>query len=82
MFRDFRKTRLNNSWNLNVRNYLEETIQTPPLALQPMPSSQILTSSLPGNTTTAMSNGLTPVENALLSEEEKQIRLRSRGITT
>jgi len=29
-----------------------------------------------------MSNGLTPVENALLSEEEKQIRLRSRGITT
>ena len=47
-----------------------------------MPSSQILTSSLPGNTTTAMSNGLTPVENALLSEEEKQIRLRSRGITT
>ena len=80
MFRDFRKTRLNSSWNLNVRNYLEETVQTPPLASQPMPSSQILTSSLPGNTTTAMSNGLTPVENALLSEEEKQIRLRSRGL--
>ena len=74
MFRDFRKTRLDSSWNLNVRNYLEETVQTPPLALQPMPSSQILTSSLPGNTTTAMSNGLTPVENALLSEEEKQIK--------
>tara|TARA_Y100000385_G_C12987939_1_gene591508 strand:+ start:1 stop:1161 length:1161 start_codon:yes stop_codon:yes gene_type:complete len=80
MFRDFRKTRLNGSWNLNVKNYLEETVQTPPLALQPMPSSQILTSSLPGNTTNAMSNGLTPVENALLSEEEKQIKLRSRGL--
>jgi len=45
-----------------------------------MPSSQILTSSLPGNTTNAMLNGLTPVENALLSEEEKQIKLRSRGL--
>jgi len=27
-------------------------------------------------------NGLTTSENALLSEEEKQIRLRQRGITT
>ena len=25
--------------------------------------------------------GLTPVEQALLSEEEKQIRLRNRGLT-
>jgi len=25
-------------------------------------------------------NGLTPTENALLSEEEKMIKLRSRGI--
>ena len=28
----------------------------------------------------AMNQGLTPTENALLSEEEKQIRLRSRGL--
>ena len=27
-----------------------------------------------------MNQGLTPVENALLSEEEKQIRLRQRGL--
>jgi hypothetical protein len=27
-----------------------------------------------------MNQGLTPTENALLSEEEKQIRLRQRGL--
>jgi len=27
-----------------------------------------------------MTNGLTPTENALLSEEEKIIRLRQRGL--
>ena len=28
----------------------------------------------------AMNQGLTPIENALLSEEEKQIKLRQRGL--
>jgi hypothetical protein len=27
-----------------------------------------------------MNQGLTPIENALFSEEEKQIRLRQRGL--
>jgi len=30
--------------------------------------------------TGTMNQGLTPTENALLSEEEKQIRLRQRGL--
>jgi hypothetical protein len=29
-----------------------------------------------------MASGLTPIENALLSEEEKMIKLRQRGMIT
>jgi len=46
---------------------------------QPMPNAQVLQTAqmqAPG----AMNQGLTPTENALLSEEEKQIRLRQRGL--
>ena len=38
-----------------------------------MPNAQVLQPQAPGN---IMATGLTPVENALLSDEEKQIRLR------
>ena len=42
-----------------------------------MPSNQVIQMSQAlGN----MNQGLTPVENALLSEEEKMIRLRQRGL--
>jgi len=44
-----------------------------------MPSQDVIQTSAiqaPGS----MNQGLTPTENALLSEEEKQIRLRSRGL--
>jgi hypothetical protein len=53
--------------------------ETPPLPLQPMPNQQVVqTAALPASGATM--NGLTPTENALLSEEEKMIKLRSRGI--
>ena len=42
-----------------------------PQVIQPQPMAQA-----PGN----LNQGLTNTENALLSEEEKQIRLRSRGL--
>jgi hypothetical protein len=49
--------------------------ETPPLPTTPMPNQQVVqTAALP------VMNGLTPTENALLSEEEKMIKLRSRGI--
>jgi len=41
----------------------------PEVVQPPMPQ-------VPGN----MNQGLTPTENALLSDEEKQIRLRQRGL--
>jgi hypothetical protein len=44
-----------------------------------MPSNKcIQTSAMPAPGT--MNQGLTAVENALLSDEEKQIRLRQRGL--
>ena len=55
---------------------------TSPLSLgmppQPMPNVSILTS--PVNQVAGLQNGLTPSENALLSESEKQMRLRQRGL--
>ena len=45
---------------------------------QPMPAPNIVPQQ-PVQFSTA--TGLTPTENALLSEEEKQIRLRQRGFT-
>jgi hypothetical protein len=45
----------------------------------PMPNQQVVqTAAIPA--AGAMNQGLTPTENALLSEEEKQIKLRSRGL--
>ena len=62
---------------LDINNYLLPEVQTPPLPIQPMPNAQVLQPQAPGN---IMNTGLTPVENALLSDEEKQIRLRQRGL--
>lgn len=50
-------------------------IPTPPLPEQPQPNPQIVsTPPMP------MQSGLTTTENALLSDEEKAIRLRQRGV--
>jgi hypothetical protein len=53
--------------------------QTPPLPDTPMPNQQVIqTAMMPASG--VMNQGLTATENALLSEEEKQIRLRQRGL--
>ena len=50
-----------------------------PLPDTPAPNAQVIqTAALPASG--AINQGLTATENALLSEEEKQIRLRSRGL--
>jgi len=67
---------------IDLNDYLIDTSPMGPAALpqQPMPSPQVIQPQpmvqAPGN----MNQGLTPTENALLSEEEKQIRLRQRGL--
>ena len=45
---------------------------------QPMPQQGVVQSPQPAQV--SMNTGLTPTENALLSDEEKQIRLRQRGL--
>ena len=56
---------------------LEEsnTSMVPPLPEQPMPNAAIVQSPPPVTQT-----GLTPAEQALLSEEEKMMKLRDRGL--
>jgi hypothetical protein len=65
---------------IDLNDYLIDTSPVGPAALppQPMPSPQVVQTmpQAPG----IMNQGLTPTENALLSEEEKQIRLRQRGL--
>ena len=65
---------------IDLNDYLIDTSPIGPAALppQPMPNPQVVQTmpQAPG----IMNQGLTPTENALLSEEEKQIRLRQRGL--
>ena len=59
----------------------QQVTQVPPLPPQPSPNPQIVTPPMPLMTQMPASNqGLTPTENALLSESEKQIRLQNRGL--
>ena len=69
--------KLNQEFNINVEDYLLENPKTSvlPLPEQSMPNPEIMQASLPTN-----QNGLTVTEQALLSDEEKMIRLRDRGL--
>ena len=64
-----------------------ETDQTSKLQTPPLPKNVTETAVSPevvnsGQQMAALDNGLTMAENALLSEEEKMIKLRSRGMLT
>ena len=86
MERDMIKLRLNDDFNLDINNYL--------LRLPADQSSELITPQLPTSVTdtavapavvnpqpmTQLNNGLTMAENALLSEEEKMIKLKQRGL--
>jgi len=89
--RDLRGLSLDGNFDINVNEYLQPEIQTPPLpqtVTSAQPNNQVITQgqailnqgmNAQANLT---SNGLTASENALLNEEEKQMRLKQRGITT
>ena len=64
---------------LDINNYLLPEIETPLLPQTPVPSAEILQQAQ-AQASGMAPNGLTPTENALLSEEEKQITLRNRGL--
>jgi hypothetical protein len=68
-------------FQLELENFIPDTDPQGQSALPPqvMPSQEVIQTAAvqaPG----AMNQGLTATENALLSEEEKQIRLRQRGL--
>jgi hypothetical protein len=67
---------------IDLNDYLIDTSPMGPAALppQPMPNPQVVQPQPMVQATGTMNQGLTPTENALLSEEEKQIRLRQRGL--
>mgnify|MGYP003673787895 CR=1 FL=1 len=86
MQNDFREIELEDTFNLNLDEYLEDTgsiaesLGIGNIGQTPMPNQGVIqTSQLQGSGNTT-SEGLTPTELALLSPEEQQIRLRQRGL--
>jgi hypothetical protein len=73
----FDEQKLNKPFVINEEDYLikPETSAVAPLPEQPMPNPAIIQSPPPTTQT-----GLTPTEQALLSEEERMIALRNRGL--
>tara|TARA_R100000951_G_scaffold42929_1_gene36086 strand:+ start:2668 stop:6690 length:4023 start_codon:yes stop_codon:yes gene_type:complete len=67
---------------IDLNDYLIDTNPLGPAALpqQPMPNPQVVQPQPMAQAPGIMNQGLTATENALLSEEEKQIRLRQRGL--
>jgi hypothetical protein len=78
----FRQIKLNQDFIYTLEDFLpqssKEVVPQSTLPIQPMPNASILTP--PSAPVAGLQNGLTPTENALLSESEKQIRLRQRGL--
>ena len=76
MYQDFVNTPLDKPWNFKLEDYLPqpEPQSRVPLPPQPQPNPAIVQQPTP------MQTGLTPAEQALLSEEEKMIKLRNRGL--
>jgi hypothetical protein len=55
-----------------------QVTQVPPLPPQPMPNQQVISPPMPQMS--QLNQGLTPAESSYLSEDEKQMRLRQRGL--
>ena len=69
-------------FNLDLEDFLPDTDpqRQSALPLTPMPNQQVVQTAAAMPAAGAMNQGLTPTENALYSEEEKQITLRNRGL--
>ena len=66
---------------INVNEYItQQELQTPMLPQTPMPNQNVIQASIADQATEPLNQGLTNTENALLSQEEKMIRLRQRGL--
>jgi hypothetical protein len=89
---ELRQLELGEPFSINLDEYIIEPAPTPPLpsnVTSAMPNKQTITQgqqivneTLLAGGAAGQTGGLTPVENALLSDEEKQIILRNRGFIT
>ena len=83
---DMSELGLNQDFNLNIENYLIPTADEASLITPPLPENVVKTAVNPNvinsGQVAQLNNGLTMAENALLSEEEKMIKLKSRGMIT
>jgi hypothetical protein len=77
MLEDFKTQNLNEPWNFKLEDYLPQPgpQSRVPLPEQPQPNPALVQQTPPVTQT-----GLTPTEQALLSEEERMIALRNRGM--
>ena len=74
----YEKQKLNKPFVINEKDYLlpeTNTSMVPPLPEQPMPNAAVVQTPAPVTET-----GLTMVEKALLSDEEKMMTLKNRGL--
>jgi len=78
MERDFSLQRLDKRFTPQLQNYIPSLSEDVEPLNTPMPNVSILTP--PITQIAGLQNGLTPTENALLSESEKQMRLKQRGL--
>ena len=87
MIEAFQGADLSKGWNFDLSDFGIEEVPAQPTSTDPfrsqlqtpMPAQEVIQTAAvqaPG----VMNQGLTPTENALLSEEEKQITLRNRGM--
>jgi len=86
MEKDMQRLNLNKDFNLNIENYLLKTQQTSELLITPNIPVQVSEAAPNPNVINSgqmaqLNEGLTRTENALLTEEEKAIKLRERGMT-
>ena len=84
MEKDMMKLKLNKEFNLDINNYLLQIQQTSELPTPPLPKQVVDANPNPAvinnNQMAQLNEGLTRTENALLTEEEKAIKLQQRGL--
>jgi hypothetical protein len=78
MERDFSRQSLDKKFTPQIQNYIPSLSENIEPLNTPMPNASILTP--PVQQFAGLQNGLTPTENALLSQSEKQMRLKQRGL--
>ena len=78
MERDFSLQKLDKQFTPRIQTYMPSLSENTQPLNTPMPNAAVLTP--PITQIAGLQNGLTPTENALLSQSEKQMRLRQRGL--